>query len=40
MCFGPYTVGKAVPKPFRDLGGNCIVFAIPSLTKCANTSEE
>ncbi|MCX6825442.1 MAG: VCBS repeat-containing protein [candidate division SR1 bacterium] len=34
MCFGPYTVGKALPKPFRDLGGNCVVFAVPPLTKC------
>ncbi|MEI6775068.1 MAG: hypothetical protein WCL18_10275, partial [bacterium] len=38
MCFGPYTVGKALPKPFRDLGGNCIVFALPPLTACKNTS--
>lgn len=38
MCFGPYTVGKALPKPFRDLGGNCIVFALPPLTKCSNTA--
>ena len=39
MCFGPYSVGKALPKPFRDLGGNCIVFAVPPLTKCPSTNE-
>ena len=38
MCFGPYTVGSALPKPFRDLGGNCIVFALPPLTTCKATS--
>ena len=38
MCFGPYTVGKALPKPFRDMGGNCIVIALPPLTTCKNTS--
>lgn len=38
MCFGPYTVGSALPKPFRDIWGNCIVFAIPPLTTCETTS--
>lgn len=39
MCFGPYTVGKALPKPFRDLWGNCVVFALPPLTTCKDTNE-
>ena len=38
MCFGPYSIGKILPKPFRDLGGNCIVFAVPPLTSCPKTS--
>lgn len=38
MCFGPYTVGKALPKPFRDLWGNCIVFALPPLTTCSTVN--
>ncbi len=37
MCFGPYSVGKAIPKPFRDMGGNCVVFALPPLTTCTKT---
>ena len=28
ICLGPYSVWKAIPSPFADLGGNCIVFAI------------
>ncbi|HBB03409.1 TPA: hypothetical protein DCZ39_00685 [Patescibacteria group bacterium] len=40
MCFGPYTVGKALPKPFRDLGGNCVVFAVPPMTSCGKTDGE
>ena len=28
ICVGPYVVWKALPSPFADLGGNCIVFAI------------
>lgn len=39
MCFGPYTIGSKIPKPFRDIGGNCIVFALPPLTSCPNTNE-
>jgi hypothetical protein len=38
MCFGPYTIGKAIPKPARDLLGNCIVFALPPMTSCPNTT--
>jgi len=34
MCFGPYTLGKALPKPLRDIAGNCIVFALPPMTSC------
>lgn len=39
MCFGPYSVGKALPKPFRDLWGNCIVFALPPLTRDCGDNE-
>ena len=38
MCFGPYATSVILPKPFRDLGGNCIVFAVPPLTSCPKTS--
>ncbi|MEI7557818.1 MAG: hypothetical protein WCJ45_03115 [bacterium] len=34
MCFGPYSMGIKLPKPFRDIAGNCIVFALPPLTTC------
>lgn len=39
ICLGPYSLGKTLPKPFRDLGGNCIVFTIPPLTKCKDKSD-
>lgn len=39
MCFWPYGVGVKLPKPFRDMGGNCIVFALPPLTSCSSTNE-
>lgn len=29
LCVGPYGVGAKLPKPFRDIAGNCIIFAIP-----------
>ena len=29
MCFGPYTLGMAIPAPFRSLGGNCVVTSFP-----------
>jgi len=33
ICFGPY--GIDLPKPFRDVAGNCIVFAVdPGIGKC------
>ena len=28
ICLWPYSVWKAIPSPFADLWGNCIVFAI------------
>ena len=28
ICLWPYSVWSAIPSPFADLGGNCIVFAI------------
>jgi len=31
LCFGPYKMGTNIPKPFRDIGGNCIVVALPPL---------
>ena len=34
MCFWPYWVGIKLPKPFRDLWGNCVVFALPPITVC------
>lgn len=27
ICFGPQTAGNAIPQPFRDIAGNCIVLA-------------
>lgn len=29
ICVWPYSLGVKLPKPIRDIGGNCIVFAIP-----------
>jgi hypothetical protein len=31
ICGGPYSVGSAVPSPYADLGGNCVVtsFDLP-----------
>ncbi|HMY80233.1 MAG TPA: hypothetical protein PK048_00105 [Candidatus Absconditabacterales bacterium] len=35
LCFGPYGVGMKLPKLFRDVAGNCIVFAVdPGIGKC------
>jgi len=34
ICLGPYSVWWALPKPFRDMWWNCIVFALPPLTNC------
>ncbi len=34
MCFWPYSLGIKIPKPFSDIGGNCLVFALPPITKC------
>jgi hypothetical protein len=28
ICGGPYSIGKAIPSPFADLGGNCIVASV------------
>jgi hypothetical protein len=28
ICLGPYSIGNAIPSPFSELGGNCIVTAI------------
>lgn len=38
MCGGPYSLGSKIPKPFSDLGGNCIVFGFGPLTKCSKTT--
>lgn len=38
MCFGPYTVGKAIPQPFRNLWGNCVVFWVPAPSTCPSTN--
>lgn len=38
LCFGPYSVGSAIPKPFNNLWGNCIVFAVPPISVCGNSS--
>jgi len=38
MCFWPYAVGVQIPKPFGDLWGNCIVFALPPITTCPEDS--
>ena len=40
MCFWPYSLGKAIPKPFSDLGGNCIVFAFWPITKCSKDTTD
>jgi len=29
LCFGPYKTAMALPQPLRDIGGNCVVAAIP-----------
>jgi|GEM_PF-4002052 len=40
ICFGPYTLGIKLPKPFKDIMGNCIVFAVdPGIGKCQNTTD-
>lgn len=28
ICMGPYAIGNAIPSPFSELGGNCIVTVI------------
>lgn len=33
ICLWPYGAGVTLPKPIRDIAGNCIVFAIPSWKK-------
>jgi hypothetical protein len=38
MCFGTYATSVILPKPFRDLGGNCVVFAVPPITNCPKDS--
>ncbi|HRX63772.1 MAG TPA: hypothetical protein P5060_01570 [Candidatus Absconditabacterales bacterium] len=37
MCFGPYSVGNAIPDPFSSIGGNCIVTSVP--LPCKNAGE-
>jgi hypothetical protein len=35
VCFGSYGIGAKIPKPFRDIMGNCITFAVdPGIGKC------
>ncbi len=29
MCFGPYTVGDAIPDPASSIGWNCVVVSVP-----------
>ncbi|MCF7835358.1 VCBS repeat-containing protein, partial [Candidatus Gracilibacteria bacterium] len=36
MCMGPYAAGINLPKPFRDIGGNCVVVAIPIPLPCGD----
>lgn len=41
VCMGPYSVGTAIPSPFSELGGNCIVTVIQPQCKSKgeNTDE-
>jgi hypothetical protein len=36
FCFGNYGVSVKLPKPFRDIAGNCLVFALPAPSICTN----
>jgi hypothetical protein len=36
MCLGPYAMGIRLPKPFRDIAGNCIVISVPIPFPCGN----
>ncbi|MFZ2718776.1 MAG: VCBS repeat-containing protein, partial [Candidatus Absconditicoccaceae bacterium] len=38
MCLGPYSLGANLPKPFRDIAGNCIVVALPIPLPCGKKS--
>lgn len=40
ICLGPYALWVRLPKPFRDIVWNCVVFALPPLTgKCKAASK-
>lgn len=38
ICLGQQTVANTLPKPIRDVAGNCVVFAIPPITDCKDVS--
>ncbi len=39
VCFGPQGAALTIPPPFRDLGGNCVVFAF-SLPSCGGDGND
>ena len=38
ICLGPYSLWIRLPKPFRDIVWNCVVFALPPLTKSCKSN--
>ncbi len=42
ICGGPYSVGSAVPSPYADLGGNCVVtsFDLPCWSDGHNNEDD
>lgn len=40
ICLGPYGVSTKLPKPFRDIGGNCIVIGIPGGQSCTEENND
>lgn len=39
ICFGPQTVGKALPAPFSSIAGNCIVTKLKMPSGSCNVGD-